>query len=475
MKLTRILSVALAALSILASPGCAQDKEPSSGARLYLQYCAGCHGSNLKGGSGSNLLDNEWRVGGSTAQIYETIFTGIPSVGMPNFGAQLGEEKVREIVSYIEQVRATGDTGAPAKPVRSYSKLENLDYNVNVDVWVDGLNDPWGLAFLDERRAIVTEKNGPVRLILDGKLVPEAIEGTPKVVADGQGGMLDVTIDPNFADNGWIYLGYSHQLSNGKAMTRIVRGQLDGMKWINEQVVFEAPPATYMDTRHHYGTRIVFGPDGMLYFSIGERGRQQNAQVVNLPNGKIHRVTPDGKIPEDNPFVATPGAIPSIWSFGHRNPQGLAFNPVTGDLWESEHGPRGGDELNIVGKGKNYGWPEITYGINYNGSIVTRERVREGLEQPILYWRPSIAVSGIEFYTGDEFPYWKNHLLVSSLAFQELHLLHIENDRVIHEEVLMKGRGRIRESIVGPDGAIYCVMNDPHEILRLSSGGERRY
>lgn len=475
MVTNRVLVAQIAAFSMVAAIGCGQSapvKHP--GANLYLQYCASCHGATLKGGSGSNLLDNDWRIGGSSKELYSSIFGGIPQLGMPAFGEQLGDAKVKSIVEYVEAVRAAGEAMAPPTPVRSYKSTETIDYNVNVDVWAEGLDTPWALEFLDERRAIVTEKNGGVRLILDGG-VNDPIQGTPEVIADGQGGMLDVAVDPDYATNGWIYLGFSHRNAQGGAMTKVVRGQLDGNRWINEATVWQAPDDTYMNTRHHYGTRIAFGPDGMLYFTIGDRGRQNNAQNLRVPNGKVHRVAPDGTIPEDNPFVATEGAIRSIWSYGHRNQQGVDFHPVTGGLWTVEHGPRGGDELNLVTKSANYGWPEITYGINYNGSIITRERTREGMEQPIFYWKPSIAVCGARFYKGEEFPYWKNRLLVSALAYQEVRLLSIENDRVIHEEVILKGRGRVREALPGPDGAIYVVLNDPSEILRLSSAGERRY
>ena len=305
--------------------------------------------------------------------------------------------------------------------------------------------------------------------------MPDAVAGTPTVVSRGQGGLLDVEADPDYPENGWIYLAYSHLAKNEKdAMTRVVRGRLsaDQLTWIDEEVIWEAPDELYVSTRHHYGSRINFGPGGMLFFCIGDRGVRDHAQRLGRPNGKIHRIHPDGAIPADNPFVDVEGAMPSVWSYGHRNPQGMAFHPLTGTLWEAEHGPRGGDELNIIEPGINYGWPHITYGINYSGTVITRERVRPGLQQPVWFWRPSTAVCGIEFYTGDEFPFWRNHLLVASLANKTLRLLNIQDGHVIHEEIILSNRGRIRDAVTGPDGAIYLVMNGPDQILRLTSLGE---
>jgi glucose/arabinose dehydrogenase len=283
--------------------------------------------------------------------------------------------------------------------------------------------------------------------------------------------MLDVAVDPDYQDNGWIYLAYSHALGEGDnrpAMTRVVRGHIRNNAWTDQQVLFEAPHDTYRTSRHHYGSRIVFDAEGRLYFSIGDRGAQSQAQDLSRPNGKVHRIHRDGSIPSDNPFVGRDDALPSIFSYGHRNPQGLAIHPETDALWGVEHGPRGGDELNRIVAGRNYGWPVITYGINYDGTIITEERAREGMEQPVLYWRPSIAVSGLDVYDGQAFPYWRNHLLVGALRDQEVRLLSLAGNHVQHQEVILKNAGRVREAVTGPDGAIYVVVNAPGAILRLS-------
>jgi glucose/arabinose dehydrogenase len=283
--------------------------------------------------------------------------------------------------------------------------------------------------------------------------------------------MLDVNIDPDYPQNKWVYLSYSHKLNDKNlAMTRVVRGKIVDHQWTDQQILFEAPHELYKPSRHHYGSRIVFPPDGYLYFSIGERGYQNDAQDITKPNGKIHRINRDGSIPDDNPFVNEPNAIKSIYTYGNRNPQGLSVHPVTGRVWETEHGPRGGDELNLIQKGGNYGWPEVTFGINYNGTPITPFNTMKGMVDPIIHWTPSIAVCGIEFYNGDLFAKWKNHLLVTALAFQEVRIVKIEGEKVTDQEIIIKGMGRVRDAAIGPDGAIYIATNGPDRILRLIPG-----
>ena len=228
-------------------------------------------------------------------------------------------------------------------------------------------------------------------------------------------------------------------------MTRLVRGHIVENAWTGQEVIFEAPHDTYVTTRHHYGCRIVFDPDGYLYFSIGDRGRSSNAQDLTRPNGKIHRIHPDDSIPDDNPFIHIENALPSIYSYGHRNPQGLAIHPVTGRLWITEHGPMGGDELNLITAGVNYGWPEITYGLNYNGTVITDNEFLPDMQQPNWYWKPSIAVCGLDFVRGDLFPKWRNHLLVGALKYEEVQLLTLHEDRVLHFETILKNEVELHE------------------------------
>lgn len=349
--------------------------------------------------------------------------------------------------------------------------VQTLDYTLNIEKWVEGLDTPWGLVFLDKTTALVTELPGRLRLIKDAKLHPDPIANTPKVLAAGQGGLLDVAIDPQYSQNGWIYLAYSHALSDDRqapAMTRLVRGRLKDHAWTDQEVIYEAPQKTYRTTRIHYGCRIVFDKRGHLFFGIGERGIMEHAQDLSLPNGKIHRIFPDGRITPTNPFFNRPEALDSVFAYGIRNPQGLAIHPETDQLWEVEHGPLGGDEVNLIRSGRNYGWPIITYGLDYSGEPISELVEKPGMEQPIYYWTPSIAVCAAKFYTGDLFPKWKNRLLVTALKFEEVRLLDIKEDRVLHDQILLKNYGRVRDIAIGPDGAIYPVLNAPGTILRLT-------
>lgn len=472
MKLLRIWSAALLALVLLTDPAAGQAAHP--GRALYVQLCAACHGTDLRGGLGSDLLDDEWKHGAGRDVVHRIIRDGLPELGMPGFGTVLAEEQIDDVIDFMEAVRANPTLA----PIALVDTLATLDYAINVEVFADSLDTPWAIDFADAQTALVTERSGALWVVQGGRLMSEPVAGTPAVVAEGQGGMLDVAVDPAYDENGWIYLAYSHLLPEGDgerppAMTRVVRGHIRDNAWVDEEVLFEAPHDTYLTTRHHYGSRIVFDPAGNLYFSIGDRGRGEHAQELSRPNGKVHRIRPDGSIPPDNPFVGTEGALPSIFTYGHRNPQGMAVHPVTGEVWAVEHGPMGGDELNRLVAGRNYGWPVITYGINYDGTVITEERRREGMEQPVFYWRPSIAVSGLAFYDADRFPLWRHKLLVSALRDEEVRLLDLFEDRVMHEEVILQGAGRVREAVPGPDGALYVVLNEPDRVLRLTPREER--
>lgn len=452
----------------LLNPSVAQDVHP--GRALFVEHCTGCHGLNGDGGMGGNLGDGEWQFGGARDEIFHNIKHGLTERGMPAFGEGLTDEEIDQVISYIREVEGGTLVVEPTPP----DSLETLDYALEAEVFAHGLEIPWAIDFVHADTALITERPGRLRVVEGGRLRPEPVAGTPEVLHEGQGGLLGVAVDPEYAENGWVYLAYSHLLpeevegEDSLAMTRIVRGRIQDNVWADEEVLFEAPHNTYRATRHHYGSRIVFDPEGYLYFSIGDRGGREHAQDLSRPNGKVHRIHRDGSIPEDNPFVDREGALPSIFTYGHRNPQGLAVHPVTGEVWDAEHGPRGGDELNRLVAGHNYGWPEITYGINYDGTIITEDRREPGMEQPNFYWRPSIAVSGIAFYDGDRFPYWRNHLLVGALRSEEVRLLNLEGERVLHQEVILKGEGRVRDVAPGPDGAVYVVLNDPHMVLRLT-------
>ena len=332
----------------------------------------------------------------------------------------------------------------------------------------EGLEHPWGIAFLPDGRALVTERPGRLRIIdLDGKAGPP-IAGVPVVEAVKQGGLLDVALDPAFDTNRLVYLSYSEPREGGNG-TSVARGVLEGGSLTGVQVIFRQQPA--MQGGYHFGSRLVFDRGGRLFVTLGDRnvGRAQ-AQTLDNTIGKIVRINPDGSIPPDNPFVGREGALPEIWSYGHRNVQGAALHPVTGELWTNEHGPKGGDELNRTLAGLNYGWPKVTYGVEYSGKTISESPTAPGIEPPVHYWMPSIATSGLLFYTGDRFPKWRGNAFVGGLASQEVSRLEMDGNRVVREEVLFKGvlKQRVRDVEQGPDGLIYLLTDeDDGRLLRI--------
>jgi len=441
---------------------------------IYDQYCSNCHGTDLRGGNAQSLLDGVWKFGDGQGYVSRNIKFGIPHLGMPSYEQSLTDQELDLLVDYLYAEQMKAGISKPDPP----SQLESIDYTIKSEIWVEPLEVPWAIVFLNRNTALITERPGRLRMVVDGELLPEAVKGTPEVLNEGQGGLLDVNIDAEYQENGWIYLSYSHQLEAAPdeerppAMTRLVRGKIRDMSWVEEQVIYEAPHESYRTTRHHYGNRIVFDQKGYLYFSIGDRGAQDQAQDPLRPNGKIHRIYPDGSIPEDNPY--RDGGLPTLYTLGNRNPQGISIHPGTDEVWSAEHGPLGGDELNLIQKGSNYGWPVITYGSNYDGVPVSDHTRQEGYMQPALYWKPSIAVCGIEFYQGEAFPRWRNKLLAGALKFEEVRLLDIEQDRVMHQEVILKNYGRVRDIGLDPEGNVYVVVNKPDRIIKLSPLAERR-
>lgn len=443
--------------------------EPDRSARdLYMEYCATCHGGQLQGGMSQSLVDGVWQFGNERGYIFRNIKFGITHLGMPGYEKTLNDRQINDLVRFLLDAESAA---APPKPTIPKT-LQTLDYDIDVQIVAEGLEVPWSIDFLDKDHALVTERPGRLRQIVNGKLQPDPIRGTPQVLNEGQGGLLDVAVDPDYAENGWVYLAYSHVLDGqgGRpgAMTRLVRGKLSDNAWTAQQVIYEAPQEFYSTTRHHYGCRIVFDRKGHLFFGVGDRGVMQQAQQLDRPNGKIHRILRDGSVPEDNPFAAQPDALNTIYAYGIRNPQGLAIHPETDALWETEHGPLGGDEVNLIEAGKNYGWPVISYGRDYDGSIITVQEKKEGMEQPVYYWTPSIAVCSMDFVTGPLFEKWHNHLLVSALKYEEVRLLDVYDRRVLHDEVILKNAGRVRDVVCAPDGSIYVVLNGPGVILRLT-------
>jgi glucose/arabinose dehydrogenase len=356
-----------------------------------------------------------------------------------------------------------------------HAPAQLTEANLKLDTVVTGLKMPWATAFLPNGNMLVTERGGKLRLVKNGKLDPQEISGVPEVWSKGQGGLLDVVLHPDYAKNGWIYISYSSPKADGEegddggANTALIRAKLKDHALTDIQKIFKAIPNVKGNV--HFGGRIIFDKKGYLFLSLGERGQKENAQNLSKDQGKVVRLHEDGKIPTDNPFVNTAGARPEIWSYGHRNPQGLVIHPTTGTIWEHEHGPQGGDELNIVEKGKNYGWPLITFGIDYDNSIISNDTAKVGLEQPVTYWKPSIAPCGMTFVTSPKFKEWNGDLIVGSLKFMQLQHLVIKGNKVTKREVLFQGIGRVRDVRQGPDGNLYVVLESSGQIVRISRKG----
>ncbi|GAB4211208.1 MAG: PQQ-dependent sugar dehydrogenase [Synechococcales cyanobacterium] len=330
-----------------------------------------------------------------------------------------------------------------------------------------GLNHPWGLAFLPDGTLLVTERPGRLRRITAQGLDPQPISGIPPVVAQGQGGLLDVAVHPQFAQNQWIYLALAAG-QPGAAGTRVVRGRLQNNQLTEVTTIVDMTRKT--GAGQHFGARLTFDPDGFLYVATGDRGERDRSQDLGDHAGKVLRLHDDGRIPSDNPFIQQPGALPEVYSYGHRNIQGMTTHPQTGAIWSHEHGPRGGDEINIVQAGGNYGWPLVTFGVEYSGQPVGQGATSlPGLIPPIWHWTPSIAPSGMAFYQGDVFPEWQGDLFVGALAGQHLARLQVEGESVRQEEQLLSGDvGRIRDVRVGPDGFLYLVTDAANgQVLRL--------
>lgn len=441
---------------------------------LYAANCAGCHGANLEGGKGGNLIDAEWKHGGDEADIARSIREGFPQHGMPAFRATINEADTKALVVFLKEAATRKKDPTPAQEQKIPEGVQtSQEASYRIETIADGLEVPWSLTFLPDGRMIVTERAGRLRVIENGKLRPEQIGGLPPVIVQDEGGLMSVVAHPDFAHHPWLYLTYSDPGPNDTAMTKVVRARLHDWQLVHPETIFSIPKDQYGKGYVLFGGRLVFDGD-YLFFSVGARALEEaatkEAQNLALPQGKIHRVFHDGKIPPDNPFVDQSDAFASIWAYGVRNPQGLARNPVDGSLWESEHGPRGGDELNRIERGKNYGWPLVTHGMNYDGTPISDKTEAPGLESPVLHWTPSIATSEIEFYTGDKFPRWKNNLFLGSLAAQKLLRFTVEQGRVTHTEEVFKGLGRIRDIKTGPDGNLYLALEligKPGKIIRL--------
>lgn len=357
---------------------------------------------------------------------------------------------------------------APAEPIRT--EVETIQ----VREIAGGLEHPWAVAFLPNGDMLVTERPGRMRLIADGELRDEPVAGMPPIFARRQGGLLDLVLDPEFARNQQIYFAYSH--AEGElTTTRVMRARFAPEGLSEQEVIFEAKPL--VDSAAHFGSRLAFGQDHTLYITMGERFvEQEEAQNLGTHLGKVLRINRDGTVPDDNPFVNTAGALPEIYTYGHRNPQGLFVDPVDGRIWEQEHGARGGDEINLLRPGANYGWPIVAYGVNYDGSTIGEGVTdKPGVEQPLFYWDPSIAPSGMTRYLGDRFPGWQGDLFVGALKGRLVSRLDLdEQGRIVKEEQFLVDKlGRIRDIRSGPDGLLYLLSDrNPGGLYRLEPAAD---
>jgi glucose/arabinose dehydrogenase len=343
--------------------------------------------------------------------------------------------------------------------------VQSEKHNFNIVTLVEGLQNPWSMAWLPDGRMLVTERAGRLRIVSkDFKLDPKPVEGLPRIVVGGQGGLFEVALHPDYKDNGWIYISYSGPGAGGHG-TELMRAKLDGYRLTEQQVLFRLEPKT--DSGHHFGGRIVFDGKGHVFLTLGERGDRNRAQRLEDHAGGLIRLNEDGSVPKDNPFVNTPNAKAEKFTYGNRNMQGAALHPKTGELWTHEHGPQGGDEINVMRAGRNYGWPVVTYGAEYgSGARIGQSTPMSGIEMPLYYWVPSIAPSGMAFYEGDKFPNWRGNILVGSLKDDMLVRLELNGDKVVKEERMIKGAiGRIRDVRVGPDGYVYLVSDERRGVL----------
>lgn len=378
-------------------------------------------------------------------------------------------ESRHHAIGLIVLIVALGGCSADIRADRPVSLgiQESGQHRFDVVQLTDALEHPWGMAFLPDGNLLVTERPGRLNRIRIDPPDLQHIAGLPEITAKGQGGLMDVVLHPGFAANRWVYLSYAASDPGGTG-TEIGRGRLGDGRLTDFEVLFRARPKA--GGGRHFGSRLLFAPDGTLYISLGDRGDRPQAQALGNHLGAMIRLRDDGSVPPDNPFVSRPGAAAEIFSYGHRNVQGLARQPSTGVIWAHEHGPQGGDELNILAPGKNYGWPVITYGVNYvTGTRIGEGTHKAGMEQPVKYWVPSIAPSGLAFYDGDRFPRWRGNLFIGSLKFSYLLRLAMDEARIADEEILLKDLiGRVRDVEAGPDGFLYVLTDEsPGRLVRL--------
>jgi aldose sugar dehydrogenase len=424
----------------------------------YKTYCAGCHGEKLE-----SFANRKYKNGDSDKAIYNVIKNGLTNAGMPSYTATFNDKEIEELTAYIKSAAAIAYPKSEEKTIYN-SEVVTL----KIDTITTLVNVPWAMEFLADNTMLITDRDGDFyHRYNDGKMVK--ISNVPIVHAEGQGGLLDVALHPDFDKNNVIYLSYSKPVKkDGQNMstTAVARAVLDKDALTDVREIFEARP--YFQTNHHYGSRLLFDKQGYLYVSVGERGKENlNPQDLSSECGKVHRLMDDGRIPDDNPYLGDMKAAPSIYSYGHRNPQGMDINPTTGEIWENEHGPKGGDEINIIKPKANFGWPLTTFGINYNGTKITDNTTLPGITDPIHFWVPSIGPGDGTFVTSELYGAWKGDFMVASLSFGFLNRCIVKDNKVVRNEKLLEGIGRMRSVKQGRDGFIYIGLENPGRIMRV--------
>jgi aldose sugar dehydrogenase len=447
------------------------SEEAFNPATFYATHCAACHGVDLQGASAGSLIDDTFLYGRLENQHRRNILYGIPGTDMIGWQALLSNREASALVDYIfAKPELAGSTSKPLPP-----ELATEQTALRFEAWIsEGLDIPWGLEFTGPNSALVTERQGSLRVITDGQLDPLPVHGLPLTYVHADGGMMDLTLDPDYANNGWIYLGHAHAIGdptdrNSPAMTRVIRGRIRNHTWVDQEVIFQVTDDLHHASPVRWGCRFIWDSAGNLIFTIGDRNRAEESQDPGKPSGKIYRIRPDGSIPPDNPFIDVTGALPQVYTLGNRNAQGLSYHPLTGELWASEHGPMGGDELNVIVSGTNYGWPIATFGRGYDNSTVSTQTTAPHVRAPIHQWTPSVAICPILFYTGSAIPDWHGDLLLGSLAMEGLYRFETEGQTITHQEIILRNHGRVRDLKTGPDGALYVVFNSPDRIVRVTA------
>jgi len=439
---------------------------------IYNTTCAACHGTSAQPGpSARALFSTDFLNNRTDAQIVQVLTDGLAGTPNHRFNTLFFPDEIAQMPALL-RIRSgiVNRRVGPAGDINGKS-FQSQKANFKAEVLAKGFDQPWGMAFMPDGRLIFTERSGNIRFLSKDGGVSQPVKGTPSVFVRQDGGMLDIALHPDFAKNGWIYLSYTtvqpgYQVQPGDdqapnmaplTMTYIVRGKINANnEWVNQQTLFNPPADSFRVAADHYGSRFLFDGKGHFFWSMGERHDMQMSQNLASPLGKIHRLNDDGSIPKDNPFVSTPGALPSIWTYGHRNPEGLAFDPATGIFWETEHGPTGGDEVNIIEPGKDYGWGVATMGIEPG---IGRLHAT-GMTDPITFFNPSIGPAGVTFYTGNKFPAWKGNLFITGMTGEKLIRMEIKGREIASQETVIQNYGRVRDVKTGPDGLIYLLFQN---------------